>query len=227
VSGAVPLRIDIWSDVVCPWCLVGWGNLTKALRQLEDEVMASLHWRAFELNPDMPSQGEEQAAHLARKYGPGAGAGMGGRMRAAAREAGVSLGYEGPEPAPPAMMWNTFDAHRLLAWSGEECGQAGQTALALALFRAHFSERLAIGEREVLLDVARSAGFERADATRAFECGKFAEQVRADERQAMDRGTTGVPAMVVEDGFLIPGAQGAATYVDALRRIAGKKRARA
>ena len=99
------LRIDIWSDVMCPWCLVGWGSLQKGLEQLDGEIEADIRWHAFELNPDMPPEGEESTAHIARKYGstPEQSKAVQGRMREAAQNAGVSLDYAGPDPEPQAM----------------------------------------------------------------------------------------------------------------------------
>ncbi|MEC8836233.1 MAG: DsbA family oxidoreductase, partial [Pseudomonadota bacterium] len=140
------LRIDIWSDVMCPWCLVGWGSLQKGLEQLDGEIEADIRWHAFELNPDMAPEGEERTAHIARKYGTTTeqSKAVQGRMREAADNAGVSLDYEGGEPEPTGMMWNTFAAHKLLTWAGEEHGPVRQTALKLALFRAHFNQRRAL-----------------------------------------------------------------------------------
>ena len=102
------LRIDIWSDVMCPWCLVGWGSLQKGLQQLEGEIEAEIRWHAFELNPDMAPEGEERTAHIARKYGTTTeqSKAVQGRMREAADNAGVSLDYEGGEPEPTGMMGN-------------------------------------------------------------------------------------------------------------------------
>lgn len=218
------LAIDIWSDVMCPWCLVGWGNLRQALDELDGEIEAEVRWRPFELNPDMPPEGEEQTAHIARKYGRSEADAQAvrERMREMAREAGVSLDWEGEGEPPPAMMWNTFAAHRLLARVLETAGPERQTALKLALFRAHFNHRRAIGEREVLLDVAEECGFDRAAAQAALDDEALATCVRAEERQAWDMNVTGVPAMVVVSKFLIPGAQAAEVYVNALRRVAEK-----
>lgn len=216
------LSIDIWSDVMCPWCLIGWGQLARALAELEGEIEAEVRWRPFELNPDMPTEGEDQQAHLRRKYGRSEAEmrDTRERMRAIAREAGVSLDYAGEGEAPPATMWNTFEAHRLLAWALDGEGPAKQTELKLALFRAHFSQRRRIGERAVLLDIAEECGFDRAAASAALDDEGLAARVRAEERQALDMNITGVPAMVVEDRFLIPGAQQPETYVTALRRVA-------
>ena len=218
------LSIDIWSDVMCPWCLVGWGYLAQALTELEGELAADVRWRPFELNPDMPPEGEEQQAHIARKYGRSAAEGQAvrERMYAMAREAGVSLEWEGEGEPPPAMMWNTFAAHRLLAWALETHGAERQTELKLALFRAHFNRRRPIGEREVLLDIVREAGLDRRAVCAALDSDELAARVRAEQAQAMEMNITGVPALVVAGKFLIPGAQGAETYVAALRRVADR-----
>lgn len=218
------LTIDIWSDVMCPWCAIGYGQLQKALGELEGELDAEVRWHAFELNPDMPEVGEEQEAHLQRKYGRSASEGseIRGRMKAIAEEAGVSLQYEGEGDPPPAMMWNTFAAHCLLTWAGDTAGPAKQTELKLALFRAHFNERRNVSSRDVLLDVAESVGLDRAGALAALSDPDLAARVRAEEKQAWDLNITGVPAMVVEGKFMIPGAQAPETYVNALRRVAEK-----
>ena len=218
------LAIDIWSDVMCPWCAIGYGQLRKALGQLEGEIDAQIRWHAFELNPDMPEAGEDQAAHIQRKYGrtPEEGAAVRGQMRSIAEGAGVSLDYQGEGEAPPAMMWNTFAAHCLLTWALDTAGPEKQTELKLALFRAHFNERRNIGARDVLLDVAESVGLDRAGALAALTDPEIAARVRAEERQAWDMNITGVPAMVIEGKFLIPGAQAPEAYVTALRRVAEK-----
>ena len=227
MTGQVSARkmtIDIWSDVMCPWCLVGWGNLRKALDQLDGEIDADIRWHAFELNPDMAEQGEERTAHIARKYGRTLeqSKGVQGQMREAAEAAGVSLDYEGADPAPDAMMWNTFAAHRLLVWTLDHHGAEKQTELKLALFKAHFNERRRIGERDVLLDIATSVGLTREDALAALSDDTTAGKVRAEERQAYDANITGVPAMVIENKFLVPGAQPTEAYINVLRRVAEK-----
>ncbi|WP_061925115.1 DsbA family oxidoreductase [Altererythrobacter epoxidivorans] len=221
------MTIDIWSDVMCPWCYVGWGNLTQALEVLDGEIEAQIRWHAFELNPDMPPEGEERTAHIARKYGRSIddSKAVQGRMREAAEVAKVSLDYEGDrhgDEAPPAMMWNTRDAHKLLTWALEEAGPQAQTTLKLALFRAHFNERRDVSDHEVLLDVASSAGLHREAAKAALASEELDARVLAEERAAWDMNITGVPAMVVNGKFMIPGAQGPETYVTALRRVAEK-----
>lgn len=231
------LTIDIYSDVVCPWCLIGYGQLTKALEQLDGEIAAQIRWRPFELNPQMPPEGEEQEAHLQRKYRRSAedGAALRGQMKAIAEGAGVSLSYEGANEeggeAPPAMMWNTRDCHKLLAFALEEAGPQVQTALKLALFKAHFNHRARLGDRDLLLDIAAGVGLHREAAKAALDDPDLEARVLAEEQQAWDLNISGVPAMIVanETGgkFMIPGAQSPDVYVNALRRVAEKSRAAA
>lgn len=223
------LTIDIYSDVMCPWCLIGYGQLTKALAQLDGEIAAQIRWRPFELNPDMPVEGEEQEAHLQRKYRRSAeeGAALRGQMKAIAEGAGVSLSYEGEGEAPPAMMWNTRACHKLLTFALEQAGPEVQTALKLALFRAHFNERRNLGDPDVLLDIAADAGLHREAAKAALDDPGLEARVIAEEAQAWDMNISGVPAMIVEGKFLIPGAQAPEVYVNALRRVAEKTRASA
>lgn len=216
------LTIDIWSDVMCPWCLIGHGQLQKGLALLDGEIEAEIRWRPFELNPDMPPEGEEQAAHIQRKYRRSAeeGAAIRGQMKAIAEQAGVSLDYRGEDPAPPAMMRNTFLAHKLLAHALDSYGAEKQTELKLAMFEAHFNQRRDVGEREVLLDIAEDHGLVRGAAERALDDEQLGDRTRAEERAAYDMNVTGVPAMLVEGKFLIPGAQEPETYANALRRVA-------
>lgn len=218
------MTIDIWSDVMCPWCAIGYGQLTKALNELEGEIEAEVRWHAFELNPDMPPEGEEQEVHLKRKYGRSAeqGAAVRGQMKAIAESAGVSLAYEGDGEAPRAMMWNTRDAHKLLIWALESSGPEVQTQLKLALFRAHFNERRNVSNHDVLLDIAASVGLHREAAKAALADPELEARVVAEERMAWDMNISGVPAMVIEGKFMVPGAQSPETYVNVLRRVAEK-----
>ncbi|KEO87634.1 2-hydroxychromene-2-carboxylate isomerase [Erythrobacter sp. JL475] len=223
------LTIDIYSDVMCPWCAIGYGQLTKALDALDGEIAAQVRWRPFELNPDMPAEGEGQEEHLQRKYGRSAeeGAKVRGHMKAIAESAGVSLAYEGEGEAPPAMMWNTRDCHKLLGFALEEAGPQVQTQLKLALFEAHFNHRKPLNQREVLLDIAAGVGLHREAAKAALDDEALEARVIAEERQAWDMNISGVPAMIINGKFLVPGAQGPETYVNVLRRVVEKSNAAA
>ncbi len=227
MTATQPMTIDIWSDVMCPWCLIGWGNLTQALETLGDEIDPQIRWHAFELNPDMPTEGEDRTAHIARKYGRtlDESKAVQGQMRQAAEAAKVSLDFEGEGDAPPAMMWNTRDAHKLLTWALEEAGPKAQTALKLALFEAHFNERRNVSDAETLLDIAASVGLHREAAKAALTDDDLEARVEAEERAAWDMNISGVPAMVINGKFMVPGAQPPETYVNVLRRVMEKSAA--
>lgn len=227
MSAPERLTIDIYSDVMCPWCAIGYGQLQQALGTLEGEIEAEVRWRPFELNPDMPQEGEEQEVHLQRKYGRSAeeGAKVRGQMKSIAESAGVSLNYEGgEEPAPLAMMWNTRACHRLLTFALEEAGPRVQTELKLALFKAHFNERRDLSNSEVLLEIAASVGLHKLAAKAALDDAELNARVEAEEREAWEHNISGVPAMIINGKFMVPGAQGPETYVNVLRKVVEKTR---
>lgn len=221
------VKIDIWSDVMCPWCVIGYKHLETALASLDGEIAAEIRWLPFELNPDMPPEGEESRAHIARKYGRTPDQADAGRamMSERAAAAGFPFDYTGEGPPPPSMLWNTFDAHKLLYWTRETAGAAAQTRLKLALFAAHFQQRRNIGKRTVLLDVAAAEGLDRAAAEAAFDDPAIAAAVRAEEKLAWENNVSGVPAMVIDRQFIVPGAQEPETYVNVLRKVVSKRAA--
>lgn len=219
------LTIDIWSDVMCPWCLIGYKNLERALVDLNGEIEAEIRWLPFELNPDMPPEGEESAAHIARKYGRTPEQAEAGRtmMAERAREAGFPFDYAGDGQPPPSMLWNTFDAHKLLLWARETAGPKAQTRLKLALFAAHFQQRRNVSDRAVLLEIAEEAGFNPNLAAAAFDDPTIAQAVRAEEQLAWENNVSGVPAMVIDRTFIVPGAQDPETYANVLRKVAARR----
>jgi len=221
------VTIDIWSDVMCPWCIIGLNQLDTALAGMDGEVEATVRFHPFELNPDMPETGEEQQAHIQRKYGRTAeqAAGARSQMQDAAAAAGYSFGYTGEGDAPPAMMWNTRAAHRLLAMALRDHGAELQVRLKRAMFDAHFQQRRRMNDPLVLTDIAVAAGLDRAEAAAALTDPELDAIVEAGERQAWDWNIAGVPAMVVNSKYMIPGAQDAATYANALRRVVAREAA--
>ena len=216
------LAIDIWSDVMCPWCIVGYKQLEQALALLYGEIAAEIRWRPFELNPDMSAEGEDSAEHVQRKYGrtPEQAAAGRAQMAGIAERAGYSFAYAGEGEPPPARMRNSFLAHKLLAHALRAHGGEAQTRLKLALFDAHFQQRRDVSDRAVLADIYAEAGLPRHEAEVAFDDPVLAELVRAEEAQAWEMNISGVPAMVVEGQFLISGAQEPERYAAALRRVA-------
>lgn len=218
------LTIDIYSDVMCPWCIIGYSQLQKGLALLDGEIEAEIRWLPFELNPDMPPEGEGQSEHIARKYGrtPEQAEANRNQLLAIGERAGYSFAYTGAGEAPTAMMWNTFAAHKLLKWALVEGGAKLQNRLKLALFDAHFQQRRNVSDPQVLVDVAASVGLDPDGARAALDDEALGMIVRQEEAQAWDMNITGVPAMVVQGKFLIPGAQEPEVYANALRRVAAK-----
>ena len=215
------LTIDIYSDVMCPWCIIGYSQLQKGLADLTGEIEAEVRWLPFELNPDMPPEGEESVAHIARKYGRTLEQAAAGRdqMSAAGARAGYNFAYAGPAPAPAAMLRNTFAAHKLLKWALIEHGAEVQNRLKLALFDAHFQQRRDVSDAEVLVDVAAALGLDPVGARAALDDETLGRIVKQEEAQAYDMNISGVPAMIVQGKYMIPGAQEPEVYVNTLRRV--------
>lgn len=223
MNNPAQLTIDIWSDIMCPWCVIGYKQLEKALDGLAGEIAAEVRWHPFELNPDMPAEGEDMTAHMLRKYGRAPDEAATGRMVAMAAEAGYEMRYLGAKEnggeEPPRKLWNTFLAHKLLRWTLAEHGPEVQTRLKLALFDAHFQQRRDVSDAAVLLDVAASIGLERTAAEAALADTQLGQRVRVEENEARDMEINAVPAMLVNSRYMIPGAQDSAAYADMLRKV--------
>lgn len=215
------VAVDIWSDVMCPWCAIGYTQFAKAMKDLEGEVEIEVRFMPFELNPDMPAEGRNQTEHLAEVYqrSPAEVAEMREQLLEVAAKAGFPMEYEGEGSGPEPMMWNTFEAHKLLRWALTVEGMEAQTALKLALFRAHFQQRRRIGRREVLLDIAENLGFDRKAMEEALEDEALAIAVRMEERRAVEANITSVPSFIINGRYLIPGAQDPKIYRETIRRV--------
>lgn len=213
------LHIDFVSDIVCPWCVVGLGGLEAALAVLKGEgIAAEIRFQPFELNPQMPPEGENIVDHIGRKYGSTPDQSAANRAMITQRAAEAWPGFE-MRMSEDSRIWNTFDAHRLLHWAGT-IGMAEQRALKAALFVAHFTEGKVMTDAGVLAEAAAAAGLDRAAAVEVLADDLHAAEVRAAEALWVSRGITGVPAVVVEGRWLISGGQPAAVFEEALRGMA-------
>lgn len=213
------IRIDIVSDVVCPWCVIGFKQLGQALEQLGDEVDADLHWHPFELNPQMPSEGQDLREHLAQKYGTTAAQSHAARERLTgiAKSLGVEFRfYDGMR------VRNTFRAHQLLHWAGE---QGRQTDLELALFDSYFSREEDVDDLDVLVAAAGRAGLDEELARAVVADGRYADAVREEQQFWLGKGINAVPSFILDGRHLIPGAQDPEVFVAALRRLVSEKAA--
>ncbi len=210
---AMPLRIDLVSDVVCPWCIIGYKQLQKALAPFGDRIDLDLHWHPFELNPRMPEEGQDVREHVAQKYGASGEQSRGTRGRLT--ELGAQLGFTF-NYADDMRIVNTFRAHQLLHWAAE---QGLQTELKLALFTAYFSEQRDVNEVDILIAVADAVGLNAEDARAVLEDGRYQQPVREAEQHWLNEGIQGVPCFVVNEQFMVQGAQDAAAFTRMLDKL--------
>lgn len=212
-----PIKIDFVSDVSCPWCAVGLGSLEQALHTLQGEVAASITFQPFELNPQMPPEGQDIAEHLTQKYGstPEQQA----QIRDTIRARGAEVGFEFNR-AGRGRIWNTFDAHRLLHWAAEEGAPGQQAALKKALLAACHTRSEAMGHHDVLLACVREAELDGVRARGILASNEFAQAVRDRQQFYLRHGIHSVPAVIINDRHLISGGQPAAVFEQALRQIA-------
>ena len=206
------LHIDIVSDVVCPWCIVGYRQLEKALQASGTDY--ELHWQPFELNPDMPPEGQNLREHLAEKYGATKEQSQENRLRIT--QAGAELGFEFSF-ADDMRMHNTFNVHQLLHWADQ---QGRMHDLKQALFVAHFTHRRNLSDNNVLADVAAEIGLNRDDALPVVADQRFANEVRTTEKSWISQGISGVPAVIFNRRHLVTGAQGVENYTRILEQLA-------
>ncbi|MEI2699181.1 MAG: DsbA family oxidoreductase [Microthrixaceae bacterium] len=216
------VRIEIWSDVICPWCYLGSRRLSEALGQLAlDDV--ELRWRSFQLDPGAPREPSDLRASLDLKYGPGAFDSMTPRLTALGAQVGIDYRFD------KALRVNTADAHRSIAWAatqGAALPGGPQDLLVQTLFRSYFTDGADLCDQSVLVAAAREVGLDADAAGEALASDEFAAAVSADQAEAVERGITGVPAFVIDDQWLIPGAQEVDQMVRLLSRVGGKEQAR-
>ncbi len=206
-----PLRIDIVSDVVCPWCIIGYRQLAEALEATS--TAHDIHWHPFELNPDMPPEGQNLREHIVEKYGTTPEESDENRVKMT--DLGAQLGFTF-RFAEDMRMHNTFAVHRLLHWAD---GQGKGHDSKMALFAAHFTDRRDLSDEAVLADVAAEIGLNRADALAALADPHIAQEVRDAEAFWLRQGIRGVPAMVFDRRHLVTGAQGIENYTRILKQL--------
>ena len=210
-----PIKIDFVSDVSCPWCVIGLRGIEEALRRVGDLVAAEIRFQPFELNPQMPPEGQKLVEHVAQKYGSTPQQFQ--ERREAIRDRASKLGFDIKLSPQDGRVYNTFDAHRLLHWAGLE-GRAHQ--LKLALFEAYFTLCLNPGDHRVLADAADRAGLDRQAALEVLASGAYAAEVREAERFWQARGISAVPAVIIDDRYLISGGQPPDVFENTFRKIA-------
>ena len=206
------MQVEIWSDVVCPWCYIGKRNFETALAGFDHRDEVEVIWRSYELQPTAPAEREgDYVTRLARKYGvgPGEARAMLARMTSAAAAAGLDFDFDRLRAG------NTFDAHRLI-----HLGRARgiQDAVKERLLRATFSEGEPIGLHDTLVKLGVDAGLDEVEVRAVLEGDAYADDVRADEDDAAAMDISAVPFFVIDRKFGIPGAQSPETMAAALQR---------
>ncbi len=193
------MELDIFSDTICPWCLIGKRRLERALAARPQPGL-KIRWRAFQLNPDMPAGGMDRRLYLETKFGgPENAKSVYDRIREAGASEGIDFNFEGISHTP-----NTVDSHRLVRYAERH---DKQDAVVEALFQAYFMDGRNIGEQDVLTEVAVSAGLEEAAVRSYLTSNEDADAIRAEDAQARNVGINGVPCFIFNGRHALPGAQ--------------------
>ncbi len=209
------LRIDFVSDIACPWCAIGLWSLKQALEQLGDEVGAEIVVRSFELNPDMPQEGQTLLDYASKKNGSTAT--QIAERQALIRERGANAGFAF---APRTHVYNTFDGHRLLHWAGTQ-GKA--LPLKEALLKAYHGNGKNPSHHEVLLEAAQSVELDATQARRVLESGEYADEVRREVAEFQAMGIHSVPSLIFDNRYLVTGGQSAEAFVQIIRDVLAKR----
>lgn len=208
------LRVDIVSDVVCPWCAVGFKQLEQAAAATGHDI--EVYWHPFELNPQMGEEGQNLREHLAEKYSSTVE--QSEQVRGRLKELGETLGFAF-NFAPESRIYNTFKAHQLIHWAGEQ-GKAHE--LKLALLSAYFSDGKDVSDTETLLAEVAQIGLDAEKAREVLESGAFVEIVRSKQDFWHSRGINSVPSMIFDSKHLVAGAQGTENYINILNHLAAE-----
>ena len=210
------IRLDIFSDPVCPWCYIGKANLDRALEAHADHPFR-IEWHPFQLNPDMPSEGVDKHDYLAAKFGEDRLVQMHLRLKEASRAAGAEI-----DPDTPRRMPNTLDAHRVIHWAGLE---GRQTAVVSAIMRAYWREGRDIGNAGVLADIAAASGMDRAVTARLLASDADADDIRARDADARAKGVSAVPTFLIAQQYVVSGAQPPEVWSRVIEELVEKAKA--
>lgn len=210
------LQIDIVSDIACPWCAIGYARLAQAMEELKNEMAFTIEWHAFELNPDPAGDGEPILPALSRKYGRSEDNMRANQSQMMDIARGLGLNFEKLQERHTR---NTFDAHRLVKWAGE---QGRQTEMKMAFFDAYFGQAQNISDADVLVTCVESIGLDGRQAREILASDRYADAVREDEARYQQAGVSAVPAYIINQKYLVSGAQEPETLVQAFREISGK-----
>jgi predicted DsbA family dithiol-disulfide isomerase len=204
------LTIDVVSDVVCPWCYLGKRRLERALAQ-EKGAPIPVRWRPYQLDPTIPPGGMDRSVYLSNKFGDSGRLGeIHARLAALGAEEGIAYAFDKIQRSP-----NTLDAHRLIRWASLS---SAQDAVVERLFSLYFEQGRDIGDRALLVEVARDCGMDAEVVEKLLDDDADEKAVREEIEQAQKLGVTGVPFFIFASRFGVPGAQGADVLSTAIER---------
>ena len=211
------LTVDIVSDIVCPWCIIGYKQLVRASRMIEDRAGIAVRWHPFQLAPGLGAGGQTIADYTRDRYGATPEQGRGHRARIV--DLGKSLGIDF-RTNEDSRIYNSHRAHELLMWAADS---GKQTPLKMALFEAYFTDQTDISDEAILIAAVKRAGLDIDDAHAVLADGRFAEAVDTEIAYWQDQNVTGVPAFVINGKYIIPGAQDAEVFVQVLEKVLDKE----
>ncbi|MDO6706918.1 DsbA family oxidoreductase [Photobacterium sp. 1_MG-2023] len=207
------LTIDIVSDVVCPWCYIGYQRLEQAMKSYQGKVQFTIRWHPFELNPDMSADGQLLSEHLEEKYQMTPEQSAENRARIVELGEALNIRFQF---TPLSRIYNTFRAHQLLHWSAL---YGRQTDLKLALFEAYFTEQENVYALEVLLSAVERAGLDAEEAEQVLKNDKFSGVIREEEQVWIEQGVRAVPAFIFNEKYLVSGAQNTESLIQVIDNL--------
>ena len=210
---SVQLKIDIVSDVSCPWCIVGYQSLSLALAKLQPDLSAQIAWKPFELNPKMGAEGQHLGEHLHEKYGSTEQDIDQAKKMLTERGAAIGFTFNYQNDG---RIYNTFNAHRLLYWARQ---YAKQTELKLALFALYFTQGGNPSNTDDLLRAVAKADLPPEEARNILESDRYAKEVREEEQRYVQMGIQSVPTFIINDKYKITGGQPVEEFVSTLQKI--------
>ena len=209
------LKIEIVSDVVCPWCVIGFKNLKKAIKELENELTFEISWKPYELHPEIPTNGYDKELYMQQKFGSNRGKGVYDEIIDIGKDLDFDFNFSKTERIP-----NTFLAHRLL-WYAEQNNL--QNELSENLFYAYFTEGKDIGSIEVLASIASELGLDKLKIISFLESETGSKEVEDQKLESIERSIGAVPTYIINDQYLIQGGQQPETFMAFLRKIQSKE----
>ena len=209
------LKIDIVSDIVCPWCVIGFRNLKKSMEELESELDFEISWKPYELHPEIPKEGYDKKLYMQQKFGTSGGKSRYNEIAELGKSLNFNFNFSKVERIP-----NTFMAHRLL-WKSEEYKL--QTELSEALFEAYFTNGLDIGSKEILAQISESVGMNKIEILNFLDSKEGGQETANLEMNFIEKSIGAVPTYFINDKYIIQGGQEPETFVSFLRKIIQKE----